>query len=167
MEITDLAFKEEELKQVRLLLYTEDIHDLHVRRRSLLRGCIGRQSADDVFTYNFFAPGSDERMIKITSFSMDVVTSRTQDVLVVLPFQPARPRHRHYIPNRLTEREYREVRWGGYKPQEKDSVLDATVATPRYRMLTHRQTEEPFRLPIHPARTAKEAGASTSGKSTQ
>ena len=33
LEITEIAFRATERKQVRLLLYTEDIHDLHVRRR--------------------------------------------------------------------------------------------------------------------------------------
>ena len=98
LEITEIAFRTTVRKQVRLLLYTEDIHDLHVFRRRRLHTFRGRQTEDDVYTYTHYAPASDERMVKVTG-SMDEVAFRTREILGAVTFQAMRPKHRHYTPN--------------------------------------------------------------------
>merc|ERR1712082_491366 len=131
-EATRLLFETTEDKKVRLLLYTEDLHDIYVHRGNLLRNFKGRQEGEDVYSFSAFAPGSDERVIKVTG-SIQVVKFRTQEILSAVTYQAERPKHRHYTPNEEFDSAY-GVRWGGYDQPDEDSELDTTTAIPRFRL---------------------------------
>ena len=163
LEITELAFAASQKIQVRLLLYTEEIADIHMFRKSLLTNFRNSQTENDVYTYSSYAPASDERMLKVTGSSMQSVEFRTREVLGAVDFRAMKAKLRHYSPNEAYDMEY-GARWGGYDQPDEDSELDTTVAIPRNRYRTStphtRAQEDTFRPPA--ALTGTGASSATS-----
>ena len=124
LEMTNLAFDRVEKKQVRLLLYTEEIGRIHGASGRFLENLRKGRNCD-IYPHISYAPASDERVLKITG-SMGYVDAATRRVLDLIDFRGSNSRLRHYTPSRLYDQEYR-TRWGGYNEPVGNSQMDTSV----------------------------------------